>query len=102
MNKRTLWMLAALVAGGPCLGGVPQLEKGVKLQAGGKEINVEIGHLVPWVTDWNRDGKKDLLAGQFKEGRIQLYLNQGTDAAPVFGEGRLLEAGGAPIRLDSG
>lgn len=75
---------------------------GFKIAAGGKPIDVEIGHLVPDVVDWNNDGKKDLIVGQFKEGSIRLYLNEGTDAKPVFGDFSLLAAGEKPIKLDAG
>ena len=36
--------------------------------------------------DWNNDGKKDLLLGKWQStaGQVRLYLNVGTDAAPVF------------------
>jgi hypothetical protein len=78
------------------------LSKGVKVEAAGEPIDVEIGHLVPCACDWNNDGRKDLVVGQFKDGAIRLYLNEGTDAAPVFGEFSLLQAGGKPIRLDAG
>ena len=77
-------------------------EAGFKIAAGGKPIDVEIGHLVPDVVDWNNDGKKDLVVGQFKEGAIRLYLNEGTDSKPVFGEFSLLAAGDKPIKLDAG
>lgn len=80
----------------------PKLAKGVKLQAAGKPIDIEVGHLVPSACDWNNDGKKDLIVGQFAGGAIRLYLNEGTDAAPVFGEFSLLHAGGKPIKLDAG
>ena len=83
-------------------GAEPKLRKGVKLTAAGEPIDVEIGHLVPCVCDWNGDGKKDLLVGQFKSGAIRLYLNQGTDTEPVFGEFSFLQAGGKQIRLDAG
>lgn len=79
-----------------------KLAKGVKLEAAGEPIDIEVGHLVPCACDWNSDGKKDLLVGQFKDGAIHLYLNEGTDASPVFGEYSLLEAGGKPIKLDAG
>ena len=79
-----------------------RLAKGGMWEAAGKPIDVEIGHLVPRVCDWNNDGKKDLIVGQFASGAIRLYLNQGTDAAPVFREPSLLQAGGKPIRLDAG
>ncbi|UCF13950.1 MAG: VCBS repeat-containing protein [Phycisphaerales bacterium] len=80
----------------------PKLGEGVKLEAAGKPIDVEIGHLVPRVCDWNNDGKKDLIVGQFRDGAIRLYLNEGTDAAPAFGQSSILQAGGKPIRLDAG
>lgn len=102
MKKSIPLAVAALVAAWPCHAAVPQLQQGVKLRANGQDIDVEVGHLVPWVMDWNGDGKKDLVVGQFKEGRIRLYLNQGTDAEPVFRGFQLLEAGGKPIRLDAG
>ena len=34
--------------------------------------------------DWNSDGKKDLVVGT-ETGVVRVYLNTGTDAAPVFG-----------------
>ena len=79
-----------------------QLQEGVLLQADGKEINIEVGHLVPVVTDWNEDGKKDLLIGQFSGGKIGLYLNTGTDSAPELKFQKYLEAGGAEISLPAG
>jgi hypothetical protein len=80
----------------------PALQKGVRVEADGKPIDGKIGHLVPCVTDWNNDGKKDLIVGQFGEGKIALYLNKGTDAAPVFPKAEYLEAGGAEISLPAG
>ena len=77
-------------------------EAGFKIAAGGTPIDVKVGHLVPDVVDWNNDGKKDLVVGQFKEGAIRLYLNEGTDSKPVFGEFSLLAAGEKPIKLDAG
>ncbi len=82
--------------------GPPQLATGVRLSVEGKPIDMEIGHLVPTVVDWNGDGKKDLIVGQFSKGAIRLYLNEGTDAEPRFGKFTYLEAGDRPIRLDAG
>jgi FG-GAP-like repeat len=42
------------------------------------------GYAIPCVTDWNGDGKKDLLVGYQPAGKIALYLNLGTDAQPCF------------------
>jgi hypothetical protein len=83
---------------------VPEFQKGVRLEADGKPIDGEVGHLVPCVTDWNNDGKKDLIVGQWQMdgGKIALYLNRGTDAAPVFSKPEYLKAGGAEINLPAG
>lgn len=48
------------------------------------------------VSDWNNDGKKDLLVGGWG-GWLSLYPNEGTDAAPALGEGIRLFAEGKPI-----
>ena len=85
-----------------CGAGEPVLAPGVRLQADGKDIDIEIGHLVPCVADWNGDGRKDLLLGQFKEGGIRFYPNVGRDDRPEFKAFEFLAAGGAPIRLDAG
>jgi hypothetical protein len=77
-------------------------QEGVKLRAAGEVIDVKVGHLVPHVVDWNNDGKKDMLTGQFSGGRITLYVNIGTDEAPEFGKGEILHADNKPIRLDAG
>jgi len=77
-------------------------QEGVRLKADGEVIDVEIGHLVPCVTDWNNDGKKDLIVGQFSGGKIRLYLNRGTDSAPAFKDFTYLSAGGEEISLPAG
>jgi len=82
--------------------GLPEFQPGVCLQADGKNIDVRVGHLVPTVIDWNGDGKKDLIVGQFSGGKISVYLNKGTDNAPVFKDFSLLRADTKEISLPSG
>ena len=41
---------------------------------------------------WDNDGRKDLLIGRY-DGRVQIYLNVNTDAAPAFGTGSYLQFG---------
>jgi hypothetical protein len=97
--------LAILLAAGVMLCGhaaQPELQPGVRIVANGQPIDVQIGHLVPCVADWNGDGKKDLLVGTFMNAEIRLYINQGTDAAPEFKDFVTMQAGGKPIRLDAG
>jgi len=50
----------------------------------------------PRAVDWNSDGKKDLIVGD-SYGKYTLFVNIGTDAAPVFGAGIFLQAGGVDI-----
>ena len=44
----------------------------------------------PFVVDWNRNGKKDLMVGDH-DGFIYLYENIGTDDAPVLGDAKRLQ-----------
>ena len=53
----------------------------------------------PCADDWDGDGKKDLLVGQFSSGKINLLLNTGTDNEPRFSSKSFLQAGGADITL---
>ncbi len=77
-------------------------QQGFRLKAADEYIDVRIGHLVPYISDWNNDGKKDMVMGQFMSGAITLFENIGTDEAPVLGEGKPLLAGDKPIKLDAG
>jgi hypothetical protein len=49
--------------------------------------------------DWNNDGKKDLLTGEY-DGSIRIYLNTGTDADPAFSGFTYLQAAGS--KFDAG
>lgn len=56
------------------------------IQAGGFDIQTD-NNSWPCVCDYNDDGKKDLLVGQEGIGQpsnVFVYLNQNTNAAPVF------------------
>jgi FG-GAP-like repeat len=76
----------------------------VRLVAGGRTLRVygeepearAAGYARVDVTDWNEDGRKDLVVADGR-GWLTLFLNQGTDKAPVLGRGRRLRANGRPI-----
>jgi len=56
----------------------------------------------PDVVDWNGDGRKDLIIGEQSplapnSGTIRLYLNIGTNAAPVFSTYSMITCGAAQI-----
>jgi hypothetical protein len=88
------------------LSGMPQIDPGVLVQNGGSPLAVEYayGFTAPCVADWDGDGKKDLLIGQFYQGKISFFRNQGTDAAPVFNQTgfNFLQAAGSTIQTTYG
>jgi len=77
----------------------PLFETGKKLEAGGRILSLSgnAGHARPAVCDWNNDGRKDLVCSD-GVGKVTLYLNEGTDAAPRLGAGlAVTTSDGAPI-----
>ena len=65
------------------MGGTPfcsagEFECPVRLKADGVAVRVESpGYAAPCWADIDGDGKKDLLVGQFNEGKIRVYKNLG-------------------------
>ena len=74
----------------------------VAIQAAGKAINVDVGHAAPCVADFAGDGVMHLLVGQFGDGKLRIYRNEGTKAEPKFGKFTWFTAGGAEARIPSG
>ena len=79
----------------------PNLQSGVYIQDGGSPLAVETMS-APTVVDWNNNGKKDLVVGQFTSGKIKAFLNQGTDEAPVFNGGFFVQSEGIDITTSYG
>ncbi|MCG8583032.1 MAG: FG-GAP-like repeat-containing protein [Bacteroidales bacterium] len=76
-------MVATDIPGAP-IPGQPQYLEGTK-----NEIRIEKhGLIYPAFFDWNGDGKKDLMLGEFETGDtgsyIKVYLNEGSDKKPEF------------------
>jgi hypothetical protein len=80
----------------PDISGAPKLGRPVLITGDKKPVMGE-GHgwAAPAVFDWNGDGKKDLLIGEFASGWemangnvignfIRVYLNEGSDSSPEF------------------
>lgn len=54
---------------------------------------------IPYVADWNNDGRKDLVVG-LASGFVKLFLNKGQDNAPAFdADGVVLLANGAALQV---
>ncbi len=63
---------------------VSKLAPPVIIKAGGKPIDVEVGHAAPFLADFDKSGKPKLLVGQFGEGKLRIYKNIGTARSPRF------------------
>src|SRR4051794_12938261 len=74
----------------------------VRLRAAGKPIDTDVGHAAPFVADFDGDGVKDLLVGQFGDGILWFYKNLGTDTRPRYAAGVKFKGGAADGRVPTG
>ncbi len=73
-----------------------------RVEAGGQPIDVEVGHAAPLMVDFDGDGLRDLLVGQFGGGKLRLYRNTGTASVPKFGAFVWFQAGGSDAQVPFG
>jgi hypothetical protein len=93
-------VLAVVLSGGLAMGF--EFEAPVRIEAGGAAIDTDIGHAAPFVCDFDGDGVQDLLVGQFGEGLLWIYRNEGTNAAPKLAAGVKFMGGTEDGRVPSG
>ena len=75
---KTSFLILASFVGGAALCGAAQFKKPIRVVAGGKPIQLESpGYAAPSWADMDGDGRKDLLVGQFRNGKIQVFKNLG-------------------------
>ena len=84
------------------VGLAPDLAQPVRLEAAGKPIDTDIGHAAPFVCDFDQDGIKDLLVGQFGQGILWIYRNEGTNSQPRLATGIKFKQGKEDGRVPSG
>ncbi len=68
----------------------------VRLEAAGQVIDTEVGHAAPFVYDFDGDGTQDLLVGQFGNGLLTIYRNDGTNSEPKLAAGVEFTGGRVP------
>lgn len=79
-----------------------ELAPPVPIVAGSETIDVDVGHAAPFVCDMDGDGVKDLLVGQFGQGKLRVYRNVGTNRQPRFEGFEWFQAAGADATVPSG
>jgi hypothetical protein len=99
-SRLALTVVAAFVMAAPLL--AQGLLPPVRLEAGGEPIDTDVGHAAPGVVDFDGDGKRDLLVGQFGGGKLKIFRNVGTEAKPRYDGFVWFEAGGAVATVPAG
>ncbi len=88
-------LLITILAGMTTLAGsasVVEFADPLRMKAGGKIIKVDNpGYAAPCWADIDNDGDKDLLVGQYKDGNIHVFYNNGDG---TLAAGKLLKAEG--------
>jgi len=98
---KTLLLFLMLTAAA-ALADLPVFSSPFFVQAGGSDLVVSGSVPDPCVVDWNGDGLKDLVIGQFSEGKVRFYQNSGTNSNPEFTSFTFLQAGGSDITMSYG
>jgi hypothetical protein len=89
MKRRLIAAFGLVFSSASC--SAAEFERPVRLKADGVAVRVESpGYAAPCWADVDGDGKKDLLVGQFNQGKIRLFKN--------LGEGKL--AGGVWLEAE--
>lgn len=87
---------AAIALCGASVASAADFEKAVRLKGGDEFVRVESpGWACPALADIDKDGKLDLLVGQFNKGKIRVYKGLGGSSELKFAAGDWLKAEGA-------
>ena len=75
---RVTVLSAVIFFGAVAVGSAAEFQSPLRLMAGKEAVRVESpGWACPCWADIDGDGKKDLLVGQFNQGKIRVYKNLG-------------------------
>ena len=90
-------ILGVFVLTGVTIAGAAEFAAPVRLSGGGQAVRVESpGYAAPCWADVDGDGKKDLLVGQFNNGKIRVYRNLGKNKLAA---GQWLQAEGQVAQI---
>lgn len=82
--------------------GASDLMTPFRVEADGQPIDTDVGHAVPLVVDFDSDGIPDLLVGQFGEGKLKIFRNEGTKTQPKFRKFAWFQADGSVGKVPAG
>jgi hypothetical protein len=102
-HRSAFWLGAAAVVAPLSLFAASELGTPFRVEVGGKPLDVDRpGHAAPFVADFDGDGIPDLLVGQFNEGKLRIFRNQGKSGEHKFTTSVFFKAGGADARVPAG
>lgn len=79
----------------------PTLKTPIIVKAAGAPIIASVGHAAPLLYDYNKDGRMDLIVGEFGGGRARVYLNQAKKGQPRFEGFTFIKANGVHASVPS-
>ncbi len=103
MRFRWILLGAAVLAAWAMAVEAGELAAPVHVMADGQPLDVGgIGYAAPFMGDYDGDGVRDLLVGEFSQGRLRIYRNLGTNSEPRFGGYEWFKDGAETGRVPSG
>lgn len=100
MKIRMIFASTVLLAAVSASAEPPQLKDPMAVRVDGAPLDVErLGHAAPFFGDFDGDGLRDLLVGEFYEGRLQIYRNMGESGQPKFSRYTLFQDGASGGRI---
>lgn len=70
-----------------------------RLQVDQNPVRATHGYAAPLLYDFDHDGARDLLVGQFGGGRLAIHRNLGNDVRPRYADASWFEVGGAIAKV---
>jgi hypothetical protein len=79
-----------------------ELANPIRLSAKDGVVDTEVGHAAPYVFDWDGDGNRDLLVGQFGDGKLKIFRNAGNNQKPEYEAPTFFQAEGQVVSVPTG